>query len=122
VSNQATATTPGEPRPATTEPVARWRRVAGETLLGGKWALLIPITVAVLLLVVSGVNLSFGYAGEIQFGQVFMFALGTYVTMILAGTHWDEIIPLIIIGGLAAAIVGAVIAFPAVRIGGWSLA
>jgi branched-chain amino acid transport system permease protein len=146
VSDQATATTPGEPRPATTTaPVARWRRVAGETLLGGKWALLIPITLAVLLLllpvydndaywirelsliavlalVVSGVNLSFGYAGEIQFGQVFMFALGTYVTMILAGTHWDEIIPLVLIGGLAAAIVGAVIAFPAVRIGGWSLA
>jgi branched-chain amino acid transport system permease protein len=146
VSDQPTATTPGANRPATTTaPVARWRRVAGETLLGGKWALLIPITLAVLLLllpiydndaywirelsliavlalVVSGVNLSFGYAGEIQFGQVFMFALGTYLTMILAGDAWDEIIGLIIIGGLAAAIVGAVIAFPAVRIGGWSLA
>ena len=78
--------------------------------------------IAVLALVVSGVNLSFGYAGEIQFGQVFMFALGTYLTMILAGRVWDEIIPLLLIGGFAAAVVGAVIAFPAVRIGGWSLA
>ncbi len=78
--------------------------------------------IAVLALVVSGVNLSFGYAGEIQFGQVFMFALGTYLTMILAGRVWDEIIPLLLIGGIAAAVVGAVIAFPAVRIGGWSLA
>ena len=32
--------------------------------------------IAVLALVVSGVNLSFGYAGEIQFGQLFMYALG----------------------------------------------
>jgi branched-chain amino acid transport system permease protein len=123
----------------------RWRQIAADTLTGGPLALAIPLVIAVLLvlfpvldndaywirefsliavlaLVVSGVNLSFGYAGEIQFGQVFMFGLGTYLTMILAGRVWDEIIPLVIIGGLAAALVGAIIAPPAVRIGGWSLA
>src|ERR1700678_3238382 len=96
-----------------------WRRIAVETLSGGKYALAIPLIlaallilfpvidndqywirelslIAVLALVVSGVNLSFGYAGEIQFGQVFMFALGTYLTMILAGRLLDEIIPLIL--------------------------
>jgi branched-chain amino acid transport system permease protein len=122
-----------------------WRRIAVETLSGGKYALAIPLILAVLLilfpildndqywirelsliavlaLVVSGVNLSFGYAGEIQFGQVFMFALGTYLTMILAGRLLDEIIPLVLIGGFAAALVGVVVALPAVRLGGWSLA
>jgi branched-chain amino acid transport system permease protein len=140
--------TDAQPTPAAGQApvqIARWRQVVGEALLGGPVALIIPITLAVLLilfpildndqywvrelsliavlaLVVSGVNLSFGYAGEIQFGQVFMFAFGTYLTMILAGLWWDEIIPLVLIGGLAAALVGAIVAPPALRIGGWSLA
>jgi ABC-type branched-subunit amino acid transport system permease subunit len=112
VSDQlATAKPPVVPA---TEPRAlpRWRQILGETLVGGPVALTIPLVlafffvvfpyidndgywirefslIAVLALVVSGVNLSFGYAGEIQFGQVFMFALGTYLTMILAGRALD---------------------------------
>jgi branched-chain amino acid transport system permease protein len=78
--------------------------------------------IAVFTLVVSGVNLSFGYAGEVQFGQVFMFALGAYVTMALATHGFNEIIVLMAIGGLAAGLVGFAIALPAMRIGGWSLA
>lgn len=142
--NGASSTSASAARPATVE-IARWRRVLAEALLGGPVALVVPLAIAALLillpfwdndpywirqisliavlaLVVSGVNLSFGYAGEIQFGQVFMFAFGTYVTMILATRVWNEVIPLVLIGGLAAALVGAVIAPPALRIGGWSLA
>jgi ABC-type branched-subunit amino acid transport system ATPase component/ABC-type branched-subunit amino acid transport system permease subunit len=143
---EANANAEAQPTPPSSgRALPKWRRLASDTLLGGPIALAIPIVlailfiafpyldndaywirefslIAVLALVVSGVNLSFGYAGEIQFGQVFMFALGTYLTMILAGRLWDEIIPLLLIGGIAAALVGAVIAFPAVRIGGWSLA
>ena len=133
------------PPPKGAPKASGWRRTVADTLTGGKYALAIPIILAVLLilfpmldndqywirelsliavlaLVVSGVNLSFGYAGEIQFGQAFMFALGTYLTMILAGRLLDEIIPLVLIGGLAAALVGVVVAIPATRIGGWSLA
>jgi branched-chain amino acid transport system ATP-binding protein/branched-chain amino acid transport system permease protein len=139
-----TATRPDEA--AAPAPLPRWRTLAGETLLGGRWSLLFPLIgavvlllfpvyssdqywlnqlslIAVLFLVISGVNLSFGYAGEVQFGQVFMFALGSYATMILAvSDNFVEIIPLVIIGGLVAAIAGFVIALPALRIGGWSLA
>jgi branched-chain amino acid transport system permease protein len=78
--------------------------------------------ISVLAMVVSGVNLSFGYAGEVQFGQVFMFALGAYLPMVLAIHGFDDVIILMIIGGLAAALVGFVVALPAIRIGGWSLA
>jgi branched-chain amino acid transport system permease protein len=132
-------------RPVDRPPLQRWRLVLAQTLLGGPIALLIPAAVAVLLfvfpalddnqywireialiavlaLVVSGVNLSFGYAGEIQFGQVFMFALGCYLTMAVGTRLTSEIIPLLLIGGIAAAIVGAIVAVPAVRIGGWALA
>ena len=129
--------------PAT--PSTGWRGLVIDTLRGGRWSLALPVVaavvllafplysgsvywlreiplVAVLALVVSGVNLSFGYAGEVQFGQVFMFGLGAYLTMILATHGFNEILPLILIGGLAAAAVGAAIALPALRIGGWSLA
>jgi branched-chain amino acid transport system permease protein len=139
-----TTTTP--PAGGTAAPeVARWRRVLSETLLGGRYALIIPLIGAILVItfpfwsgdaywinqleliavyamVVSGVNLSFGYAGEVQFGQVFMFAIGAYVTMILAVKDIDQIIPLLIIGGLVSTAVGFFIAMPALRIGGWSLA
>jgi branched-chain amino acid transport system permease protein len=78
--------------------------------------------IAVFSLVVSGVNISFGYAGEVQFGQLFMFAVGGYMTAALATRWTDELIPMLVIGGIAATIVAAVLAIPAVRVGGWALA
>jgi branched-chain amino acid transport system permease protein len=78
--------------------------------------------IAILALVVSGVNLSFGYAGELQFSQVFMFALGAYVSGIVAVHGFAEIIPLLALGGAAAMLAGVIVAVPALRIGGWSLA
>ena len=78
--------------------------------------------IAVLTLVVSGVNLSFGYAGELQFGQVFMFALGAYLGGVLAIHVVRDIVVLMLLAAGAAALTGVLIAIPALRIGGWSLA
>ena len=124
----------------------RLRRFAADFLAGSPATLVIPLLaaaffilypqisggnrywinefaqIAVLALVVSGVNLSFGYAGEVQFGQVFMFALGAYGAAIFAGRVGVEIIPLILVAVLAAAAAGAIVAIPALRMGGWSLA
>jgi branched-chain amino acid transport system permease protein len=125
--------------------IAAWRRHLAAFLLGRR-ALVVPIVGAIVLLlfptlsgnnaywinqlsqigmlalVVSGVNLSFGYAGEVQFGQVFMFALGAYLGGILSVHGTTDIVPLLLIGGAAATLAGVVIAVPALRIGGWSLA
>ena len=124
---------------------SRWRQRACSLLAGGPVSLTIPIAlaalavllptfysgaywirelslIAVLALVVSGVNLSFGYAGELQLGQVFMFAVGAYLTMILAVHGTTDVVLLLLIGGVAAVAVGILIAVPAMRIGGWSLA
>jgi branched-chain amino acid transport system permease protein len=79
--------------------------------------------IATLALVVSGINLSFGYAGEVQFGQIFMFAAGAYLTMgIATKANFTDIIALLVIGGMIAGIIGLVVALCATRIGGWSLA
>ncbi len=125
--------------------VSAWRRWAAGVLSGGPWSLAVPLLgallvltypvysgnaywiremalIAVLALVVSGVNLSFGYAGEIQFGQLFMYALGGYLTAILAIHGLDDIIILVLIGGGAATLIGLLVAIPALRLGGWSLA
>ncbi len=122
-----------------------WRSRAAGFLSGGRSSLSVPIVVAVLLillpsfysgqywlregaliatlaLVVSGVNLSFGYAGELQLGQVFMFAAGAYFTMILAIHGFDEVVVLMLIGGVVAVLVGILVALSAMRLGGWSLA
>ncbi|HVZ20893.1 MAG TPA: branched-chain amino acid ABC transporter permease, partial [Vicinamibacterales bacterium] len=125
---------------------SRVRLAAASVLAGGGAAVVIPLVfaavvllyptisgnnqywireislIAVLTLVVSGVNLSFGYAGELQFGQVFMYALGAYIGGILSMHGHKDIVVLMVISGLAALAVGVVIAVPALRIGGWSLA
>ena len=124
----------------------QWRRDLAGFLTGGRAALILPCVLAAALilfpfwsgnaywmleiplilclaLVVSGVNLSFGFAGELQLGQVFMFAVGAYVPMILA-THGitTDVLALMLIGGALAVVVGAFVSIPALRIGGWSLA
>ena len=68
---------------------------------GAYWIREIPL-IACLALVVSGVNLSFGYAGELHLGQVFMYAVGAYLTMILAIHGHADIVLLMLIGGVAA--------------------
>jgi branched-chain amino acid transport system permease protein len=88
----------------------------------GYWMLQLPLILC-FALVVSGVNLSFGYAGELQLGQVFMFAVGAYVPMILAARNvMTDVVVLMLLGGVLAALVGILVALPALRIGGWSLA
>jgi branched-chain amino acid transport system permease protein len=125
---------------------ARGRRLAADLLSGRRRLIAIPLLlacalllfpwwsghnlywireltlIATLSLVISGVNLSFGYAGEVQFGQVFMFALGGYVASIIAVHGYAEIVPLLLLGAAVAGVVGLVVAVPAVRVGGWALA
>lgn len=78
--------------------------------------------IAVMTLVVSGVNVTFGYAGEVNFSQVFVFAGSAYLTMALAMRGWNDVLLLMAVGGVAAAIGGALLALPASRFGGWPLA
>jgi branched-chain amino acid transport system permease protein len=129
----------------TTSP-AVWRRALAGVLRGNRATLMLPVIgalmlfllpqwsgdnqywinqvsqIAILTLVVSGVNLSFGYAGEVQFGQVFMFALGAYVTGILAVHGLNDMLPLLLIAAAATFATGAIVAVPALRLGGWALA
>ena len=77
---------------------------------------------AIYALVISGVNLTWGYAGELSLGQAFTFAAGAYF-----GGYWalhghsDLIVGLVIAGGLGA-LFGLVVGLPGLRISGLSFA
>jgi len=76
----------------------------------------------ILALLASGLNLSFGYAGELALGQVAMYATGAYLAGYLA-MHWvNDLVLLLLVAAAAALAVGLVSGIPGLRLGGWSLA
>ena len=118
------------------------RQIASD-VLDGKWGVAWPLLIAaaaltapwivnqfwigqILLiatysLIVSGLVLSFGYAGELQFAQIAMFAVGAYLSGILAVHGITDILLLCLIAGLAAGLVGLGLSAIALRLGGWGL-
>jgi branched-chain amino acid transport system permease protein len=80
------------------------------------------ILTAILVLLVSGLNLSLGYAGELALGNAAVYAVGAYVSGYL-GTHGHTDILLQLVASAAAAlVVGLITGIPGLRLGNWSLA
>lgn len=81
------------------------------------------VFLAIAVLVVTGLNLSLGYAGEMALGQSVLVAAGAYTVAILAIRHPElDLSILLFLGGLAGAATGALIGIPGLRLGSWSLA
>ena len=83
--------------------------------------------IALYSMVVVGLNLTYGYAGELALGQAAIFAAGAYATGILAAglIYPHSISDLLItvpVSGVVAALVGLVVAVPGLRVAGWALA
>jgi branched-chain amino acid transport system permease protein len=80
------------------------------------------ILMIVYALIVSGVNLTFGFAGELALGQVAIFAVAAYLTAYIM-THVINDLAVAVIASIAAAvIIGLFSGLPGLRIGGWALA
>jgi branched-chain amino acid transport system permease protein len=102
-------------------------------LLLGVIALLLPwlginivwqreiILIAIYSIVVSGLNVSFGYAGELALGQVALFAIGAYLTGYMSVHGHSDLLLGIFVGALAAGAAGLITGIPGVRLGAWSL-
>lgn len=78
--------------------------------------------IAVYVVAVMGLNITTGYAGALSLGQGASFAIGAYLTGILAGTHgWPvwAVLPVALGAGLVA---GMAIGLPAGRLGDIGLA
>ena len=78
--------------------------------------------IAIASLVVSGLNLSFGYAGELALGQGAVYAAGAYTAGYLSVSHGVTLLPAMLASAVAALILGVLSGAPGLRLGGWSLA
>ncbi|MFT4082128.1 MAG: branched-chain amino acid ABC transporter ATP-binding protein/permease [Nocardioides sp.] len=76
----------------------------------------------ILSLLVSGLNLSLGYAGELALGQAAAYAAGAYAAGILSSKGHTDLLLQLLVGGVAALVVGTVTGIPGLRLGSWSLA
>ena len=80
------------------------------------------LLIAVMSMIVSSLNLSLGYAGELALGQVAVYAVGAYTAGYLGvHGHTDALLQLLA-GGIAGLIVGLLVGIPGLRFGGWALA
>lgn len=77
--------------------------------------------VSIYALVVSGINLVWGYAGELAVGHIAMYAAGAYMTGALSRHGVDMALSLLASIVVAAAL-GLVTAIPGLRLSGWGLA
>jgi branched-chain amino acid transport system permease protein len=73
-------------------------------------------------LIVSGVNLTFGFAGELALGQVAIFAVSAYLSAYLMTHVVNDVIVSLLAAVVAAILIGLFTGLPGLRIGGWALA
>jgi branched-chain amino acid transport system ATP-binding protein/branched-chain amino acid transport system permease protein len=96
--------------------------------LGSGPALIREIEViAIYSAVVVGLNLSYGFAGELALGQAAMFAAGAYVTGMLAigsifHRQLNDLVITVPASAVAAALIGFLSGVPGLRLAGWALA
>lgn len=76
----------------------------------------------IMALVVSGLSLSLGYAGELALGQPAMYAAGAYTAGLMSIAGYTDIVVQLVVSGLVALAVGIVTGIPGLRLGSWSLA
>ncbi|MCB1462852.1 MAG: branched-chain amino acid ABC transporter ATP-binding protein/permease [Nitratireductor sp.] len=76
----------------------------------------------ILALVVSGMNLSLGYAGELALGQVAMYAAGAYAAGLLSIHGQTDLLIQLAAAGLSGLVVGVLTGVPGLRMGSWTLA
>lgn len=88
-------------------------------LTGNEYRALIGTRAAIYWVLISGLNLIVGYAGQLAIGYVALFALGSYTASILAaGTVTPEVPPALamLAGSAVGAVFGLVVGLPALRL------
>jgi branched-chain amino acid transport system permease protein len=89
--------------------------------LGIYWNQEIVLTIGLALLA-SGLNLSFGFAGELALGQVAVYAVGAYVSGYVALNVTSDLFVSLLCAIAAALVIGLISGYPGLRLGGWALA
>ena len=80
------------------------------------------VVVCMYTLITAGLNLSFGYGGQLALGQIAMFAGGAYITAILANHGMRDVLVCMAASIAAAGVIGLASGGPGMRLNRWSLA
>ncbi|WP_238006468.1 branched-chain amino acid ABC transporter ATP-binding protein/permease [Dactylosporangium sp. AC04546] len=78
--------------------------------------------VAIMGITTSGLNLSFGLAGELALGQAAVFASGAYTTAYLSTHGHTDLVLCLVASAVVAVVVGLIAGGPGLRLGGFTLA
>lgn len=81
-----------------------------------KFYALIMCLVCIYTIAVTGLDVLFGYSGQISFGQAGFFAIGAYASAILTTKLGWSPIPSMLVGGALAVVVAIILAIPACRL------
>ena len=86
-------------------------------ILGFKsYSLMLCCLIEIYVIAVSGLDLCFGYCGQISMGHAAFYAVGCYTSAILANTFGINPFITTIIGACLAAVIGALLAYPASKL------
>src|SRR6516225_10280556 len=78
---------------------------------GGYWGV-IATRACVYWVLVSGLNLVVGFAGQLAIGWVSLLTIGAYTTSVTVARGWLGPLPALVVAGFAGALAGAVIGLP----------
>ena len=84
-------------------------------LYDAHFALLMLATVALYVTVCLGLTIQFGYAGIVNFAAAAFFGIGCYATAVLATHTGIPHLLIILLSGLAAALIGSILILPILR-------
>jgi branched-chain amino acid transport system permease protein len=85
-------------------------------LAADDYVVLIATRAAVYWVLVSGLNLVVGFAGQLAIGWVSLLTIGAYTTAVVVARGWLGPLPALAVAGLAGAIAGAIVGLPALRL------
>jgi len=78
--------------------------------------ILLMCTTGIAIIVVSGLDILFGYSGQISLGHAAFYCIGAYTSAILSRNHHMPVFFTIFIGALLATFFAIIIAIPAVKL------
>jgi branched-chain amino acid transport system permease protein len=81
-----------------------------------QYVLLISTLIGIYIIVNSGLDIVYGYSGQITLGQAGFYAIGAYTSAILSLHTGLPVILCMIAGGLLASFLGMIIAIPSVKL------
>jgi branched-chain amino acid transport system permease protein len=90
--------------------------IAFPLAIGNEYVLLIATLIGIYVIVNSGLDIVYGYSGQITLGQAGFYAIGAYTSAILSLHTGLPVIFCMIAGGLLSSFLGMIIAIPSVKL------